>query len=535
MKRQVRFALAGALVLLVNLSAGIAAAAPYAAMVIDARSGEVLHARNADTRLHPASLTKMMTLYVVFDAVERGEISLDTPVRVSRKAALEPPSKLYLREGQRIQLRYLIRASAVKSANDAATAIAEAVSGSEAAFADRMTRTARALGMNDTTFRNAHGLTEAGHLSTARDMTTLGRALFYHFPAYYHLFSRNAVDAGGTTVYNTNRKLLAAYKGADGIKTGYTQAAGSNLVASAERGSERIIATVFGGSSAAARNARVAELLDLGFQSAPSRVALNMPARPDLTMIARATPSGQPSAAAVSKLAVVRSDRPLPRPLRTAAVDVATIVAVASDSTGRTLDGLAAAQAASTSGVATDAAIAAALVPAELPAGITDGDGARDTTEGGVALAALSPDTGPVTDSTDGPAVAASPLATAVSPPPPPRPAVITFSTKDVDVDAPAPVLPEPRPESMIVAQVSASNAQGWGIHIGTFASRYEAERNLLRTALMEIDTLDTARRMVVTRTSGFAAEFTGMDARTAELACQRLSARQQHCETLGP
>ena len=154
-------------------------AAPYAAMVMDARSGKVLHAENADTRLHPASLTKMMTLYVVFEAVENGEISLDTKVRISKKAASEPPSKLGLRSGQRIKLRYLIRAAAVKSANDAATALGEAIEGSEAAFARRMNRTAKALGMTRTTFKNAHGLTEKGHLSTARDMTILGRHLFY--------------------------------------------------------------------------------------------------------------------------------------------------------------------------------------------------------------------------------------------------------------------------------------------------------------------------------------------------------------------
>ena len=131
-------------------------AAPYAAMVIDARSGEVLHESNADSRLHPASLTKMMTLYVVFEAITRGEISADTVVTISSHAASEPPSKLGLRAGQKIALRYLIRAAGVKSANDAATALGEAISGSEAAFAQRMTRTAQALGMTRTTFKNAH-------------------------------------------------------------------------------------------------------------------------------------------------------------------------------------------------------------------------------------------------------------------------------------------------------------------------------------------------------------------------------------------
>src|SRR6056297_3541719 len=162
-------------------------AAPYAAMVIDARTGEVLHSRNADTRLHPASLTKMMTLYIAFEAVERGEISLDDVITISKSAAAEPPSELGLRSGHKIKFRYLIRAAAVKSANDAATAIAEAISGSEAAFARRMTRT---------TFKNAHGLTEAGHLSTARDMTTLGRHVFYDYPEYYNLFSRIRTHAG---------------------------------------------------------------------------------------------------------------------------------------------------------------------------------------------------------------------------------------------------------------------------------------------------------------------------------------------------
>ena len=150
----------------------------------------------------------------------------------------------------------------------------------KAAFARRMNRTAKALGMTNTTFKNAHGLTETGHMSTARDMTKLGRHLLYDFPQYYNLFSRRTTDAGIKKVSNTNRRLLAAYRGADGIKTGYTRAAGFNLVASAERGQERVIATVFGGRSSASRDAKVAELLDLGFRRAPSRVALNKPTPP---------------------------------------------------------------------------------------------------------------------------------------------------------------------------------------------------------------------------------------------------------------
>lgn len=279
-------------------------AAPYAAYVLDARSGEVLHARNADTRLHPASLTKMMTLYVAFQAIENGEISLDTTVKISANAANEQPSKLGLRAGQRIKFRYLIRAAAVKSANDAATAIGETLEGSEAAFARRMTRTAKSLGMSKTTFKNAHGLTESGHLSTARDMSQLGRHLLYDYPDYYNLFSRITTDAGVKTVPNTNRRLLSNYKGADGIKTGYTRAAGFNLVASAERGQERIIATVFGGRSTATRNARVAELLDMGFKRAPSRVALRKPSKP----------AYGGSRASAKTIRVVRAVKQSPRP-----------------------------------------------------------------------------------------------------------------------------------------------------------------------------------------------------------------------------
>ena len=286
-----------------------AMAAPYAAMVIDARSGEVLHARNADTRLHPASLTKMMTLYVAFEAIQRGELSLDTKVRISKKAAAEPPSKLGLKAGQRIKMRYLIRAAAVKSANDAATALGEAISGSEAAFARRMNRTAKALGMSRTTFKNAHGLTESGHMSTARDMTTLGRRLFFDHPKFYNLFSRKTTHAGVREVSNTNRRLLGSYRGADGIKTGYTRAAGFNLVASARRGDERIIATVFGGRSGASRNARVAELLDMGFARAPSHVAVRKPEAPNYN----GKPKGAGKTIRVNR-AVKKSPRPKARP-----------------------------------------------------------------------------------------------------------------------------------------------------------------------------------------------------------------------------
>ena len=298
-------------------------AAPYAAIVMDARTGETLYSKNADTRLHPASLTKMLTLYIAFEEIRRGNIALDTMVTVSKNAAAQPPSKLGLRAGQKIALRYLVRAAAVKSANDAASAIGDAIGGSEAAFAKRMNRTAKAIGMQNSTFKNANGLTASGHLSTARDMNVLGRRLFYDFPEFYNIFSRRSTDAGMAEVANTNRKFLDAYKGADGIKTGYTNPAGFNLTASAERGNTRIIATIFGGQSTAQRNAKMAELLDLGFGSAPSNAKTTKPAAPDYQggddLIASAEPTFEDEPGGSAKtirliMAVAKSPRPKARP-----------------------------------------------------------------------------------------------------------------------------------------------------------------------------------------------------------------------------
>ena len=252
----------------------------YASVVMDNRNGEILRSRNGNTRLHPASLTKMMTLYIAFEAIKNKEVSADTIVIISKKAASEPPSKIGLRSGQRIKLRYLIRAAAIMSANDAATAIGESISGSEAAFSRRMNKTAKSLGMTRTTFKNAHGLTEDEHLSTATDMTILGRSLFFHHKDYYHLFSRRKHNAGVRTISHTNTRFLNTYKGADGIKTGYTRKAGYNLTASAVRGNTRIIATVFGGKKIQTRNNEMERLLNIGFSKAASKVNLVEPPYP---------------------------------------------------------------------------------------------------------------------------------------------------------------------------------------------------------------------------------------------------------------
>jgi D-alanyl-D-alanine carboxypeptidase len=230
----------------------------------------------------------MMTVYLAIEAVKKGQLRLDQKVKVSSHAARQPPSKIGLKPGQYITIRDLIRASAVKSANDAAVALAEAIAGSEPAFGRLMTQKAQSFGMTRTTFKNASGLTQAGHLSTARDMAILGRRLFFDHPDYYNIFSRKSTRAAGKTVYATNRRLLSSYRGADGIKTGYTRAAGYNLVASAHRGGKHVIAVVFGGKSSRSRNARVAELLDLGFRRSPRNAAIIKPRANTGVALARA-------------------------------------------------------------------------------------------------------------------------------------------------------------------------------------------------------------------------------------------------------
>ena len=247
-----------------------AANAKYASIVVDAHTGQVLRQRNADKGLYPASLTKMMTIYLAFEAIERGRFTLDTPLKVSRTAAAEPASKLGLKRGSTIRMRDAIQACATKSANDAATVLAEAIGGSKAEFAKMMTRAARQLGMRKTTFKNPHGLTARGQKSTARDMAILGRRLFADFPEYYGMFERKRFKYKGRS-YRATNKLLGKYKGADGIKTGYTRASGYNLVASAERNGQRLIGVVFGGKSSASRNRHMRQILDEGFAKLPKR------------------------------------------------------------------------------------------------------------------------------------------------------------------------------------------------------------------------------------------------------------------------
>ena len=237
----------------------------YAAIVVDAESGEVLFARHADSRRYPASITKIMTLYLTFEALTEGRVKLDDVITVSPRAASQPPSKLGLAAGQTITLDDAMRATAVRSANDMAMAIAEHVGGSQDRFAAQMTLKARELGMTQTRYVNPNGLPDARQVTTARDLAILARAVMRDYPQYYRYFGLHDWAYGGRDYRNTNG-LLRGGNGYDGLKTGYTNASGYNLAASAVRDGRRLITIVLGGRTTASRNSHVAALMDTGFE-----------------------------------------------------------------------------------------------------------------------------------------------------------------------------------------------------------------------------------------------------------------------------
>jgi D-alanyl-D-alanine carboxypeptidase len=316
----------------------------YASIVVDAKTGKVLHQSNADARRYPASLTKMMTLYLLFEAMERNEMSLTTPLKVSANAAAQPPSKLLLKAGETITVKDAILAVVTRSANDVAVVIAENLAGTESAFAARMTATARSIGMRNTTFRNASGLPDSGQVSTARDMAVLGRAIQERFPQQYRYFSTPSFVWKGHKIGNHNR-LLGRVAGVDGIKTGYTRASGFNLVTSVNRDKRHVVAVVMGGKTGKSRDAHMASLIEKNFKKASrgpktdavlvasaapatgSKVMIPRP-RPETAVVALALAPARPDLAD----SIPAPDSPIPAiapAKRTASVDLIAELALA--------------------------------------------------------------------------------------------------------------------------------------------------------------------------------------------------------------
>ncbi|MDR5898973.1 D-alanyl-D-alanine carboxypeptidase [Halomonas vilamensis] len=252
------------------MSSSVHANPRYAGIVVDLDNGEVLYAENADARRYPASLTKMMTLYLAFEALEEGTLRLDQALPVSRYAAAKPAVKLWLAAGSSIPVDTAIRALAVRSANDVAAVVAEALGGTEPRFAQMMTAKAREMGMHATTFRNASGLPDDAQVTTARDMLTLSVRVMQDFPQYYHYFGLQEFVYRGTK-HKSHNRLVKNYPGADGLKTGFIRASGFNVATTATRGERRLVGVVMGGFSSQSRDTHMADLLNRSFMRAGLR------------------------------------------------------------------------------------------------------------------------------------------------------------------------------------------------------------------------------------------------------------------------
>lgn len=302
-------------------------AARPAAIVVDAKTGKVLYSADANGRRYPASLTKMMTLYLTFEAMAKGKISKNSPVVFSAHASAEAPTKLGVKPGGSVTVETAILSIVTKSANDSATALGEMIGGNEPTFARMMTAKARALGMNGTVFRNANGLPDPGQFTTARDMATLGIALREHFPQYYGYFSQRSFLYGRQRINGHNR-LLGRIKGVDGIKTGYTRASGFNLVSSVNDGNRRLVAVVMGGTSGGSRDNQMAGLINTYMPRASTRGGGDLVAKAE---------SSNPIKA-LAQVLLPKHDAPTPddKPIAVASADdtaVADDKAVAEDAT----------------------------------------------------------------------------------------------------------------------------------------------------------------------------------------------------------
>jgi D-alanyl-D-alanine carboxypeptidase len=301
-----RWGVFGFVAAVVAIASSSTQAAPYADIVVDANTGTVLHSTNPDAQRHPASLTKIMTLYLLFEQLEAGKLKLDSQLKVSEEASGQDPTKLGLKPGSTLAVEDAIKGMVTRSANDAAVVVAEAIAGDEREFAKLMTRTARALGMSNTVYRNASGLPDKDQVTTARDQSTLGRAVQERFPRYYKYFSIRTFTFRGQSISNHNH-LLGKVEGVDGIKTGYINASGFNLVTSVHRGNRYLVAVVMGGSSGGSRDARMRDLISDKIAQASTKRTTSMFAE------AGETPESKPEPQVAAKPEPKPESKPEPK------------------------------------------------------------------------------------------------------------------------------------------------------------------------------------------------------------------------------
>ena len=465
-----------------------------ASMVVDANTGAVLHNSGGDKSVYPASLTKMMTLYMTFELIEMGRLNYGSKIKMTEAGAAVAPSKLGLDPGEELTVLEAIKALVTKSANDIAVALAQHIGGTEANFARLMTQKARQLGMASTTFRNASGLPDPGQTTTARDMITLGLRLQDDFPTHYRLFSTRSFSFRGKN-YRNHNTLLHRYAGTDGIKTGYTRASGFNLVSSVRRDGKHVVAAVFGGKTAASRNAKMQQIINKALPKA-SRTVTRKPA-----LVARA-PQPQPVSPPRQVAEAPRQQPPPPAPAareRGSDIAVAKVRAVRIDANAQTArpdPGDERAQFA-VAGASASAAPAATAAPR------------------GEAFPRFVPETGAL------------------------RPSTLQAQAARLEMEMDEPT-PRPQPVAAVrnappAAPSARSGAKGsFEIQIGAFGDEAEAERRMSAARQRAGGMLDGYRPVSIPVQSGgnkfYRARFRGFDATAANETCLRLKNLKIDC-----
>jgi D-alanyl-D-alanine carboxypeptidase len=580
---------------LLTISGGPSHAAPYADIVVDANSGTVLHSTNPDAQRHPASLTKIMTLYLLFEQLEAGKLKLDSPLPISKEAAGQMPTKLGLKPGSTLAVEDAIKGMVTRSANDAAVVVAEAIAGDEDAFAKLMTRKAQALGMSRTIYKNASGLPDSGQITTARDQSTLGRAVQERFPRYYKYFSIRTFVFRGQSIGNHNN-LLGRVEGVDGIKTGYVNASGFNLVTSVHRGNRYLVAVVMGGSSAGSRDAKMRDLIsDKIAQASVKRtapmVAEGSPppeARPEPKAVAKVETAPEPKVAAKTE---ANKTEAKPEPKAEARFAVASAVSLpvrlnsapagqTDPATTRTESMAAAAQPRTAAGSTdpirpvlvktlsvksgTTASLAPMHVSAPAPAEPAPVRAAAPVAAPTPVVALKpeppAPQPAPVVVAAAKPEPAPAPF------PPPvaakieaPLPALVTASKPDVPAPAlsfapiaakaepaAAPVVaparvaaaePAPAPARASAPAAKPQHRSGWIIQVGAFPGEQEAKKRLASAQTKAAKLLTKAEAFTETVEKGgttlYRARFAGLDKDSAEAACKYLKRNDVECVTV--
>ncbi len=579
-----RWGVFGFVAAVLTISSDQAGAAPYADIVVDANTGTVLHSTNPDARRHPASLTKIMTLYLLFEQLEAGKLKLDSQLKVSADAAGQMPTKLGLKAGSTIQVEDAIKGIITRSANDASVVVAEAIAGDEDDFAKLMTRKALALGMSRTVYKNASGLPDDDQVTTARDQATLGRAIQERFPKYYKYFSIRSFTFRGQSISNHNH-LLGRVDGVDGIKTGYINASGFNLVTSVHRGNRYVVAVVMGGGSAGSRDAKMRELINDKIAQASTKRTAPMVAEagaPETTSEAKAaakveakgeaksepkfavasaasaparftpgSPRAEPAATATlpqSRVAAGSTDPIRPVPVKTLTVKSGAPTSAPAPTQVAPQPAAEPAPTPAATAASTPAPVQAAVpvqpaAPVQAaapvpppPAPAVAAKSEQSPPEQRLALASAA--SAPARFIPHGPPAESSatrPEPQAAAPPPPPGagPGVLgVLPARSAALEPPTPaVVPAPPPPAK--PQVRS----GWMIQVGAYPAEQEAKQRLSAVQSKASKILSGADPFTETVDKGgttyYRARFAGLDKDKAEAACKYLKRNDVECVTI--